>query len=39
MPGIQLFEYFESIDDPNQQGKATNKLFYNLRYYRYRHEY
>ncbi|TVU76250.1 transposase family protein [Pseudoalteromonas distincta] len=24
---IQLFKYFESIDDPRQQGKVVHKLF------------
>lgn len=27
MPDIQLFKYFESIDDPRQQGKVVHKLF------------
>lgn len=26
MPDIQLFKYFESIDDPRQQGKVVHKL-------------
>ena len=26
MLGIQLFKYFESIDDPRQQGKVDHKL-------------
>ena len=27
MLDIQLFKYFESIDDPRQQGKVVHKLF------------
>ncbi|MFU2511795.1 hypothetical protein [Pseudoalteromonas sp. ASV78] len=27
MADIQLFKYFESIDDPRQQGKVVHKLF------------
>ncbi|KJZ27221.1 ISAs1 family transposase, partial [Pseudoalteromonas fuliginea] len=27
MPNIKLFKYFESIDDPHQQGKVVHKLF------------